>query len=256
MTWRCPFCGEPGKRTVAHVLHQGIGRRLVAAEGLDPDVAIWSQWMTGVRPPTASSRFDHKAKAMCESCNSGWMEPVEREVESFIEPLVAGAPAVISGDQVLQLGRWLMMVTFLHMLSTPHDRALDPVVAFRALRAESTRLPPGTVLGIGHAAPELTGNIVITQNGFNPDTEAVDGSVVSTLGRLGRFVFVATSFAEGIVDDNEQRGDSRHMIGLWPRHHDAIVQWPPPDAIDSWQFGGMMLASLRMLLPEWGWVGQ
>lgn len=95
----CAFCGSTDTRlTIEHVWPQWISRSLRGRGELKARRAD-SEWRT--------KKIDTKVRAVCATCNGGWMSDIEAETMPILEPMILGdIPRVLSPLDQVKLARW------------------------------------------------------------------------------------------------------------------------------------------------------
>lgn len=77
MESKCVFCHEEGSLTREHVFPDWLSK-------LYPDEYIVNEITGGVQKKWPSKLFQHKAKVVCEKCNSGWMCQLEGDIKPLM----------------------------------------------------------------------------------------------------------------------------------------------------------------------------
>lgn len=79
----CVFCGSDKKLTREHILPDWL------CDLYPKEMMIINQFVGKSQKEWTSKIFQHKAKVVCEECNSGWMSNLEGEVKPLLTNLMA-----------------------------------------------------------------------------------------------------------------------------------------------------------------------
>lgn len=78
-----------------------------------------------VRPPEVKSRQGHswtkKIRAVCRSCNSGWMSVLENAAKPILTPLIATQPHRLTVDAMRILAQWIGLKIMVGERNHPED---------------------------------------------------------------------------------------------------------------------------------------
>lgn len=123
MTTTCVFCGASGKMTAEHVLPNWLATIGLASE---PVVQAASGWLNRSPQSRGSSRpFQTRVKAVCATCNNGWMSELEQVARRVFTPIIRGEPRGILEDDQPALAMWALKTTLVAMMvSSREDRTL------------------------------------------------------------------------------------------------------------------------------------
>src|SRR3989337_3115102 len=50
-----------------------------------------------------------KIRAVCETCNNGWMNCLEQDVRPFLTPLIEATPVALDYEQMAVIARWIAL---------------------------------------------------------------------------------------------------------------------------------------------------
>jgi hypothetical protein len=114
----CLFCGATGasvKITREHTFSNWINK-VLTADIIGPDISYERSIMHGpqagaVKTWPATEAAGHTLKAVCATCNSGWMCGLEDAVRPLIEPMIKGYPASLTTGQQITIATWATMKT-------------------------------------------------------------------------------------------------------------------------------------------------
>lgn len=180
MTTTCVFCGASGKMTAEHVLPNWLASIGLASE---PVVKAASGWLNRSPQSRGSGRpFQTRVKAVCATCNNGWMSDLEQVARRVFTPIIRGESRTIVGEDQPTLAMWALKTTLVAMMvSSQEDRTLGyglPAAEFTDLHTlAAQRRPPdhmqvwlGRFSGDQHmASVQATPMIVTTAGLAEPD---------------------------------------------------------------------------------------
>lgn len=96
------------------------------------------------KPPEARSRPGHmwtkKIRAVCVSCNNGWMSELENAVRPILTPLIATVPHTLTVDSMHVLAKWIALKIMVGEHNNPKD-AVTPAEV-RAKFKSTLEIPP------------------------------------------------------------------------------------------------------------------
>ena len=109
---QCIFCGQSGSSD-EHIFAKWIGRTLRDELGPIPPTAKVVFCHRSAHPEAGIAMREKTAKqpayvtrAVCESCNNGWMALLEQRVQPVLEPLIVGEPRTLAADDQELLAFW------------------------------------------------------------------------------------------------------------------------------------------------------
>jgi hypothetical protein len=106
----CPFCDGPGPFTREHVVAQWISETLTQMEPDEPD--WWTHYSAGGiltrnrEHPSPNPGPTVVVRAVCGTCNSGWMSDVEGTARPVLEPMIRGKQVSLSAQRQLDVAAW------------------------------------------------------------------------------------------------------------------------------------------------------
>jgi hypothetical protein len=130
------FCGRTGALTREHIFPHWIepyipgegGFTNVRAMATDREILEQDSW--------PSSRLDLRVRAVCASCNNGWMSRLEGAVQPILKPILLGESPTVSGADRKTLARWAVK-TGIVMNAWHGDKLESPdPLAKEAVRAD------------------------------------------------------------------------------------------------------------------------
>ena len=175
-TFRCAFCGSPGRRSKEHI------------------IALWLHEYLGTLPPTYSVRgmgmglneggsayarsesenrvlnkpfLQQKTRNVCEKCNNGWMSQVETDARPTIVRLLAAAngdgAVVLSREEAAILAVWSVKTAFtLELLSAGDNVGSTFTTQEMRETLRGRELPTGTFVALCRCS-DNEGNVSYTQ---------------------------------------------------------------------------------------------
>jgi hypothetical protein len=174
-------------------------------------------------------------RAVCKTCNNGWMAALEAEVKPFLEPMIRGDPVRLDVTMQAVLARWAAKVVVLlehyeakAVILGPTDmdqiRGGQAPTGFHirlAFRAEDEPAPFDIYLANHFALPTGT-----TPMAAGKPATANSFSVTLGIGRL------AIAIVGGPAIDNPDRWarGSEFPLMIWPPTVGGI-EWPPANPV-------------------------
>jgi hypothetical protein len=105
---RCVFCGARAKLTHEHVFPRWIEQYIPGEGGFTNVRAMVTDREILEQDSWRSSRLDLRVRAVCGSCNNGWMSKLEGAVQSILKPILLGVSPTVSGADRKILARWVV----------------------------------------------------------------------------------------------------------------------------------------------------
>lgn len=223
---------------------------------------IWSEWthgivppvpggshtrMTTIRSPANPTMLGHeratdkqgstntiRIRAVCRSCNHGWMNDLETLVRPILGPLILAQPFAVNLSSAKIMARWATM----KIMVAEHSQ-IDDVVSLQAERdhLRLNREPPSTwTIWIAHhsGGPKWRGGYARTSNTMGLPGEPSpplreDGTLAKntqavTFG-IGYLLFVAVSTQVLGLDFDIPPGFRSYFRRIWPLEGDFL--WRP-----------------------------
>jgi hypothetical protein len=231
----CAWCGET-PLTREHLLPQWVVELLLSTfpsdEGFDQAYVFATASGEGKPRAYTVDKPTLVVKAVCESCNSGWMAALEGEVAPILGPLVCGEYTEISQADQIILARWAAKVAVLmeHYedgvvvlddsdLGTIQNDGIAPMsfLIRLAYREDAAETPFNFLLSSHFAQPTSS-----------PDTTASDeaepNSFSVTLG-IGHVTFSVIGGPAMRNPERWQDGSTLPMT-IWPPTSGGL-SWPP-----------------------------
>lgn len=233
----CIFCGA-SPQTKTHVFRKAWIERLMAPAAGEP-----GRMVQGARDLIGNEResnwpsktFDIAPGAACATCNSGWMDKVDRAAEQIVEPMTLGRKATVRKiDAQKAVARWVSQVAIL----VDQAQAQQVIPADMRTRFYEDREPlPGITIWLARAVPELTVEAWMRAWVISPGSQLAPANdanlclvtfrivqlVVQTLVPLNARTAQGIGFSRG-------KDEMRFLKQLWPSRY-TPVSWPPTLAI-------------------------
>jgi len=229
----CVFCGDEDL-TREHAFPQWIGRDLA--------VAPHAKVRHGARIVREGASLDIKIRAVCKSCNQGWMIDLEMFVREHVGPSmrVARAPFTLDPSDQEKVACWAVKTALMLELALRHARGANyaPESHFEWLYANRS-VPPNCrvwIFGVDvhNATPIWTLASTFSDPGVSPPAEA--GYLATfTAGYVGfqvlGFDLASPNVATRASTIQPPSPIAKVLELIWPAT--SALRWPPPRYIDS-----------------------
>jgi len=211
------------------------------------------------------SIFEVTVREVCGTCNSGWMNDIDVEIEPVLVALANGQRQDIPAQSVAAFSRWASRVALLRTMSDRSSNGHASAALFHELYR--TQLPPsGTIIRIG-ALPQLAfeGGSNGYAHGVVDDrhTAIAEGDPRSTvnLGTWGigfLYVHVILSFPgrgralANHIDSRIRRMEPR-LVKVWPNRRRAVTvrNLIPPSDLESMGSMQYFLHGRAPIVPDY-----
>lgn len=233
MATTCVFCGVSGTMTKEHVLpdwleRTGLGGRSAAAG---------SGWLNRPREYRQTSRpFQATVKAVCATCNNGWMSQLEQIAGRVLVPIMQGEETVVSQRDQPALAMWTLKTVLMAMRSSSQqDRDQGyglPPAEFTDLHRQKDQLRPpdhvqvwlGHYNGQQHLASVQATPMIVTAD---PMAEPARPHAYAFSVLLGQALLQGIRFTTSplTLDLTTEQG----LTQLWPTRGD--LEWPAGEPI-------------------------
>lgn len=231
----CIYCGG-WPLTREHVVPTWLNELLrVGDEGKrDPmlDNASRVADRDGVRPATrfGSVGLNMTVKAVCKTCNEGWMSSLEGCTKDLITELATGNRTKVSGGQQILLAAWATKTALMMSRMFAHT-ALTRILldaGFDSQRESPDQPSVNCIVRLGRRLPvdaqiqclALEAHNAADKSWASPD-EALANSVVITIG-IGELVL---QIVAGVAAGQPFTAPERWPLVIWPVKGD--LRWPP-----------------------------
>ncbi len=235
---KCIFCGQ-GNLSKEHVWPQWASALLptyVNNRVLEQRITVVEK-ATLAKPPEFTARQGHtwtkKIRAVCVSCNNGWMSLLESAAKPILTPLIASQAHRLTVDAMHVLAQWMALKVMVAERNHPEDAVtpLDDCAKFKRTR----EIPPNFKIWITkcglegwrsryfrHAATVSTISIGAPQHRLKNIH-----SVAFCIGDL--FVLVLHTTVEGVLNSNPSQPGP--VVPLFPVT--GPCDWPPPRSLSA-----------------------
>jgi hypothetical protein len=231
----CIFCGLTGatvKITGEHSFSDWINQ-VLTVEIVGPDITCERSIVIGPQAGTADSWparkiAAHKLRAVCRTCNGGWMSLLEQAVRPLIEPMIRGYNAPLTTEQQLTVATWGAMKAAVFEYVWGDERVLS--TADREVIRTQAR-PPASVQ-VRLAAVESNG-YPLRAFGRVYELRAASKKAICLTTTIG--CLITQVYGGPGAGNHEFQALSRSgpdFIGIWPPQM-RPVQWPPARALDD-----------------------
>jgi hypothetical protein len=252
MAFACAFCGSTTRpRGREHVFPDWL-----TTIGLESSpVEYYVGWLNRTPRRWTSAPFTARVRAVCDTCNNGWMSELENAARLVLTSLILGESPELSADDQRLIAAWACKTAFVSLLSSAEEDRADgygvPPEEYRALYATREHPEPlpysqywtGRYVGERPPGAIRVVPMVVELDGLaEPDTPA---AYVLTL-MVGALIvqgvrFTTPSLFVDLVTEPK-------LPVLWPTHE--AVSWPPSARIDDPTFERMLLGkALRAVNP-------
>ena len=167
--------------------------------------------------------FDQRVRAVCASCNGGWMSAIEAEAKPLLERLMRAEGGPLTAENQTTLAAWALLKACAFGELSPENRVVP--TAHREHLFQHRRPPPCDVwvwLG-SYEVRDLVNyayqGILLTAHGEPDPTTPTVYFVTITVGTL--VVHVAGSLVSGLGFGNVPGLEPLHLQLIWPVH-DAV----------------------------------
>jgi len=206
--------------------------------------------------------YTKKIKAVCPSCNNGWMSGIEEGVIPSLTPLIKGEAATLNADQLAIVARW----GALKAIILEHDRReteVTPQSERTAFMANGTIPPHFNIYLLSHASKSRIGHVRTThlisrsKDGPSPPIEGRQKNVQQISVILGSVMLYVNAAR---IDDFsiEQYIDMPAVIALriWPPNV-VPLSWPTKPFLNNQQMYQLAYSMDRIAAqPQVRWGGE
>jgi hypothetical protein len=231
----CIFCRATGatvKITREHTFSDwinGVLTRDVVGPNISCERSILHGPQAGVvNTWTATEIAGHKLRAVCETCNNGWMSQLEAEVRPLIEPMIKGYNASLTTEQQISVATWATMKTAVF----EYVWTDDPILTAADREVIMTQARPPASVQVRLAGVESKGYpLRALGRGYEvrgPGDKAI--CLTMTIGCLVAQVFGGPGAGTNGFQSAGRTGAD--YIGIFPPQLQT-VQWPPANALDD-----------------------
>lgn len=230
----CIFCGN-SDIAPEHVFSRGWLRRLwdlpKKGAGLlhqhsrastDPADETFDYWWK-------KNEADLVAHCVCGSCNSGWMNTLDRRVQRIIDPMTRGEPGVVRTlREKYLLAAWAMKIAFMYdwqqeMPTLPADLAREFF--------DGHREPPSCAwIWLARSVPIVGGE---NHQASGAHHSAGDEFYLLTF-RVDELI-IQVLITPGVEVQPNRRRTGDAVIQLWPMTFETI-QWPPKRTLNAVEY--------------------
>jgi hypothetical protein len=228
---KCVFCGR-GSLTREHVFPDWIS----SLYGKKPGWNEFSHNNEVVRK-FPEKLFQHKAKVVCENCNSGWMSDLEDKVRPFLADMITSAKATVLTQEMQDaLSFWVVKTMLMNSKASPGVSSIPESVYKEVYESQSATDKFVVLIGWRQASSTSDGQLVAhhslvpitsvripkedlaTQQRFidNPDDKVLMGGALM-VGHVGFHVMFNGIDNFPVILERE---DDTLMLPLHPYDHD------------------------------------
>lgn len=168
-------------------------------------------------------------KAVCKSCNNGWMSVLEVAAKPTLELMLPGRRVRLSEPEQTTLAAWVMLKAM--VLGETDEKApiftREETLAF----SRDRRMPQRTTIWLFRSADAVRRarvTMAFAQVSARPVETFVKANIQTILIRIGRLV-VYVSHSKSELEPEKFRQTSAKL--LWPPRGQELA-WPPINALD------------------------
>jgi hypothetical protein len=183
---------------------------------------------------------DLVVSCVCDRCNSGWMNTLDRRVYPIVNPMTRGEVVRLASlrDQNVVI-RWAIKVAF--MFDYRQDRSTIPVDFARAFR-QTGAIPSHTYVWLARNESLHEGQAsgmfhTMGRGDDHPEVYLVTFRVDQLV------VQVLIGIAKDIRPHRPRHGDA--IAQIWPQNAFSTVVWPPSRTLDELEYAAFGHAFIR-----------
>jgi hypothetical protein len=176
--------------------------------------------------------FNIQVRAVCASCNNGWMSRREGEVKPFLEKMIVGAPVTLTEADTETLAKWCAQ-KFIVMEHSQLQTSLTPKNDRVALRKRGD-IPPYFRIYVGnHDSASRSGSIrhshtlALSPEGPLPPLNGTERNIQTISILMGRlFVHLNAARVDGFeIEKTYDVSRVWNECRIWPSANTAFA-WP------------------------------
>jgi hypothetical protein len=230
---------------------------------------VWAQWLTKQlkaelfrvvteSPSTPSitritKELDMKARAVCKTCNGGWMSALESAVKGLLAPMISDRSlrTVLSSDHQTLLATWASKSAMVLEHASPRAKKIYTFDQRHYLK-ENRRPPRGIAVCL--ASYNGTRRLHSTLKNLSA---ATGDRVQTTTVAIDRIILQVTAGPWPTdrphrVISGEQRRWEASVVDIWPIQRREVA-WPPLQRItdeDLYAFADRFEKGVQLVSPE------
>ncbi len=252
MARRCVFCGSTSGLTREHVLPDWLTQI-----GLDLEPQIHHVGPINKVPRQWSAKpFRTTVRAVCGTCNSGWLSDLEAAAKPLITPLILGEPRRLPFEDQALIAAWTCKTALVSLLISSEEARLSgygvPPTEYTELYAQRGRMEPlprsqywsGSYTGERRGASIWVTPFVIEVIGTNSPRDIPSGYAMTLA--LGKLLVQGVRFTapELQVELATEMG----FLDIWPPQD--TFPWPTRGVADDDQLERMNQAKTFVVQSE------
>ena len=232
---QCIFCDNPAG-SKEHIWSSWMHDLLEGQAGGTYNRHTITRWPDGRVEKTGPAGksggvFNIQVRAVCSSCNSGWMNRAEGAVKPFLGKMIKGDPVTLNAEQIAALARWCAQ-KFVVMEHAAHETTLIPRSDRVALKEHGVIPPYFRIYVANHVSSSKSGSVrhshtlALSDEGPTPPLDATERNIQTISLLMGRlFIHLNAARVDGF--DIESR---YFVTKVW----DECRIWPDPNCSLSW----------------------
>lgn len=238
----CVFCGLEGRMTAEHVFPRWLydaqppgsgGVVSTVEQGSSNEEFTTTQW--------EGTGYDWTVRAVCATCNNGWLSRMEGRVKPVLTPMIQGQSMRLNANTRRLLAAWAVKTVVVSHAKEARSRV--PSDHYRQLR-EGAVAPTGTSVWIAAVDPGPARLVSLRH---------YDVSLVAPTAGTRYGAYCGTISVGHVVLQVLGHDGSHEIARVLTKNAAAVLHtiWPPPAHTTTWPTGGRVdLAGLSALADD------
>lgn len=217
-----------------------------------PEVEALHISVTSDGPPrqVRQGPLDSMVRAVCQSCNSGWMSRLEQRTKPLLIQMIKGKRVEIDMRKQRDIAAWAVKTIMVQNQLRPEAYTRIPSEDYVKL---ATRVAPlsNMIVWSAHMTPPRHGRRIEHASDFLAQEyrDSFGGTAYVGCLRVGHWVARVLRF-DGLNERYflQEKQHRQMLTKLWPAHGTRV--WPPTRSIDNLPGGFLAFASLQVGAPS------
>jgi hypothetical protein len=179
-----------------------------------------------------------KIRAVCDHCNNGWMNRLEKEARPFLTPLIEEKPIVLDFEQQAIIARWVALKCMVAEHASPNN-AVTPREDREAFKSDGT-IPSYFRIYVANHNLHSTGYlrrsncIAFSPEGPSPPLAGTPNNIQTISFLLGSVLIHlnAARIDNFALEDRVLIPQVWNVCRVWPIQHFEVV-WPHRPLLDG-----------------------
>jgi hypothetical protein len=220
----CIFCGG-GPLTREHLWPDWLRKEAAIREAYEHRIEQEADGLETRDVEFSKPPFNQVVKAVCSSCNGGWMSTVEANAKPILQDLIYGRGRTLDAGDQRKVATWAFLKACVFDELHPLERVVPEE---HRQRLFTYGQPPATGVAIwlgtyeaqevGHYAYQ---GLKVGRDGLPDPVEPNIYTVTITVGAL--IVQVAGSLVPGLGFDGVDYPPELHVVKIWPASSETLV---------------------------------